>query len=139
MEGAGVIEAVGSDVTAFERGDRVIVHRGSAMGCHAEYVTVRADRMIARMPVGMSFEDAAALVFGGYTALSFLDRVDLRPGVDVLVNGASGAVGTAVVQLASHAGARVTAVSQRRQRRTGPLPRRGARHRLRAGGLRGRR
>ena len=110
MEGAGVIEAVGSDVTAFERGDRVIVHRGSAMGCHAEYVTVRADRMIARMPVGMSFEDAAALVFGGYTALSFLDRVDLRPGVDVLVNGASGAVGTAVVQLASHAGARVTAV-----------------------------
>ena len=84
--------------------------RGSAMGCHAEYVTVRADGVIARMPAGMSFEDAAALVFGGYTALSFLDRVELGPGVEVLVNGASGAVGTAVVQLASHAGARVTAV-----------------------------
>ena len=73
------------------------------------------------------------------TALSFLDRVDLRPGVEVLVNGASGAVGTAVVQLASHAGARVTAVCSAAQRGTGPLPRRGARHRLRAGGLRGRR
>jgi NADPH:quinone reductase-like Zn-dependent oxidoreductase len=114
MEGAGVVEAVGSEVTGFAPGDRVIVHRGSAMGCHAEYVTVRADRIVARMPADMSFEDAAALVFGGYTALSFLDRVDLRPGVEVLVNGASGAVGTAVVQLAAHAGARVTAVCSAR-------------------------
>lgn len=110
MEGAGVIEAVGSEVIAFSPGDRVIVLRGSAMGCHAEYVTVAADRSIARIPADMSFEDAAALVFGGYTALSFLDQVDLGPGVDVLVNGASGAVGTAVVQLAAAVGARVTAV-----------------------------
>ena len=69
-----------------------------------------ASGAIARKPAGMSFEDAAALVFGGYTAVSFLDRVELGPGTDVLVNGASGAVGTAVVQLAAHAGARVTAV-----------------------------
>jgi NADPH:quinone reductase-like Zn-dependent oxidoreductase len=114
MEGAGVIEAVGADVTSFSPGDRVIVLRGSAMGCHAEYVTVPADGAIARIADTMSFEDAAALVFGGYTALSFLDQVDLRSGAEVLVNGASGAVGTAVVQLAAHAGARVTGVCSAR-------------------------
>jgi NADPH:quinone reductase-like Zn-dependent oxidoreductase len=80
------------------------------MGCHAEYVTVPASGAIARKPRGMSFEDAVSLVFGGYTALSFFDRVELGPGVDVLVNGASGAVGTAAVQLAASTGARVTGV-----------------------------
>lgn len=114
MEGAGVIEAVGAEVTSFSPGDRVIVLRGSAMACHAEYVTVRADRSIAPIPSEMSFEDAAALVFGGYTALSFLHQVDLHPGVEVLVNGASGAVGSAVVQLAAAAGARVTGVCSTR-------------------------
>lgn len=110
MEGAGVIEAVGGDVTTFAPGDEVVLLRGGRMGCHAEYVTVRAAGAIVRKPEGMSFEDAAALVFGGHTALSFFDRVELGPGVDVLVNGASGAVGTAAVQLAAHAGARVTGV-----------------------------
>ncbi|SFS09338.1 NADPH:quinone reductase [Microbacterium sp. cf046] len=110
MEGAGVIESVGSGVTEFSPGDRVMVMRGSAMGCHAEYATVAADRSIVRIPGEIPFEDAAALVFGGYTAISFLHRVDLGPGVEVLVNGASGAVGTAVVQLAAGAGARVTGV-----------------------------
>lgn len=114
MEGAGVIESVGSDVTLFSPGDRVIVLRGFEMGCHAEYVSIAADAAIARIPDAMSFEAAAALVFGGYTALSFIDQVELRPGVEVLVNGASGAVGTAVVQLAAHAGARVTAVCSAR-------------------------
>ncbi|GAA1993858.1 NAD(P)-dependent alcohol dehydrogenase [Microbacterium pumilum] len=110
MDGAGVIEAVGADVTGFTPGDEVIVMQGPRMGCHAEYVTVKANGCIAPKPAGMSFEDAAALVFGGYTAISFLDRVELGPGTDILVNGASGAVGTAVVQLASQAGARVTGV-----------------------------
>ncbi|GAA1967622.1 NAD(P)-dependent alcohol dehydrogenase [Microbacterium deminutum] len=110
MEGAGVVEAVGDDVTTYAPGDEVIVLKGGAMGCHAEFVTVRAEGSIARKPAGLSFEESAALVFGGYTALSFFDRVDLGPGVEVLVNGASGAVGTAAVQLAAAAGARVTAV-----------------------------
>lgn len=114
MEGAGVVEAVGADVTGFAPGDRVIVLRGGAMGCHAEYVTVEAERSIARIPDDMTFEDAAALIFGGYTALSFLDQVELSPGVEVLVNGASGAVGSAAVQLAAAAGARVTAVCSAR-------------------------
>jgi NADPH:quinone reductase-like Zn-dependent oxidoreductase len=111
MEGAGAIESAGSGVTDFAPGDRVMVLRGSEMGCHAEYATVRADRSIVRIPGEMTYEDAAALVFGGYTALSFLDQVDLGAAVEVLVNGASGAVGSAVVQLASRAGARVTAVT----------------------------
>ena len=72
---------------------------------------VRADGAVVRKPKGMSHTDAAALVFGGFTAVSFLNRVDLHPGSEVLVNGASGAVGSAVVQLAAHAGARVTAVT----------------------------
>ncbi len=110
MDGAGVIEAVGAEVTAFAPGERVMVLRGGRFGCHADYVTARAEGALARMPEGMSFEEAAALIFGGHTALSFFDRVTLGPGVEVLVNGASGAVGTAAVQLAAHAGARVTAV-----------------------------
>ena len=114
MEGSGVVERIGADVTSFAVGDEVIVMNGSRFGCHAEYVTVRAAGSIARKPRGMSHTDAAALVFGGFTAVSFLRRVQLRPGSSVLVNGASGAVGTAAVQLAAHAGARVTAVTSAR-------------------------
>jgi NADPH:quinone reductase-like Zn-dependent oxidoreductase len=110
MEAAGVVEAVGDEVTSFSPGDRVMVLRGGRFGCHAEYVTARAEGAIARIPDGISFEDAAALIFGGHTMLSFFGDVKLGPGVEVLVNGASGAVGTSAVQLAAHAGARVTAV-----------------------------
>lgn len=110
MEAAGVVEAIGDEVTSFSPGDRVMVLRGGRFGCHAEYVTARAEGSIARIPDGISFEDAAALIFGGHTMLSFFGDVTLGPGVEVLVNGASGAVGTAAVQLAAHAGARVTAV-----------------------------
>lgn len=114
MDGAGEIVAVGADVTEFVPGDRVMVMRGSRMGCHAQYVTARASGAVAHIPAGISLEDAAALVFGGYTAISFLDQVELGPGVEVLVNGGSGAVGTAAIQIAAHAGARVTAVTSAR-------------------------
>jgi len=114
MEGSGVVERVGEAVTTFAPGDEVVVMNGGRFGCHAEYATVRADGAIARKPGGMSHTDAAALVFGGYTAVSFLNRVELGPDSTVLVNGASGAVGSAVVQLAAHAGAHVTAVTSGR-------------------------
>ena len=114
MEGSGVVERVGEAVTTFAPGDEVVVMNGGRFGCHAEYATVRADGAIARKPSGMSHTDAAALVFGGYTAVSFLNRVELGPDSTVLVNGASGAVGSAVVQLAAHAGAHVTAVTSGR-------------------------
>ncbi len=110
MEGSGVVDQVGEGVTDFAVGDEVIVMNGARFGCHAEYATAKTAGAIARKPAGMSHSDAAALVFGGFTAVSFLNRVKIGPGTEVLVNGASGAVGSAVVQLAAHAGARVTAV-----------------------------
>ncbi|WP_353828156.1 NAD(P)-dependent alcohol dehydrogenase [Agromyces sp. SYSU T0242] len=114
MEGAGVVEAVGADVTRYAPGDEVIVMRGARFGCHAEFVTVRERDEVARKPAALSFDEAAALVFGGVTALRYLDLVEVGPGSDVLVNGASGAVGTAAVQLAASRGARVTAVTSGR-------------------------
>lgn len=114
MEASGVVERVGPDVTDFAVGDEVITMNGSRFGCHAEYVIARAAGPIVPKPEGMSHSDAAALVFGGFTAVSFLDHVKIGPGSTVLVNGASGAVGTAAVQLAAHAGAHVTAVTSGR-------------------------
>ena len=83
---------------------------GANFGGHAEYALVRQGDAIARKPRNMTFEDAVTLVFGGLTARGFLKQADLAPGAAVLVNGASGAVGTAAVQLATHAGAHVTGV-----------------------------
>lgn len=111
MDAAGVVESVGADVTRFAPGDEVIAMLGSRMGGHAEYAVVAEDGDIARKPAGLSFEEAAAIVFGGHTAMRYLSRVELGPGSEVLVNGASGAVGIAAVQLASRRGARVTAVT----------------------------
>jgi NADPH:quinone reductase-like Zn-dependent oxidoreductase len=110
MDVAGVVEAVGADVTRFAPGDEVIGWLGARFGGHAEYVRFRQDDALARTPRNMSAEDAVTLVFGGLTARGFLQQADLRPGRSVLVNGASGAVGTAAVQLAKAAGAHVTGV-----------------------------
>jgi NADPH:quinone reductase-like Zn-dependent oxidoreductase len=110
MDAAGVVEVVGADVTRFAPGDEVIAMLGANFGGHAQYAVVRRGDAIARKPPNMTFEDAVTLVFGGLTARGFLKQADLAPGAAVLVNGASGAVGTAAVQLAVHAGARVTGV-----------------------------
>jgi NADPH:quinone reductase-like Zn-dependent oxidoreductase len=116
MDVAGVVEAVGADVTRFRPGDEVIAMLGASFGGHAEYARVRQDDAIARKPRNMTFEDAVTLVFGGLTARGFLKQADLAPGATVLVNGASGAVGTAAVQLATHAGGHVTAVCREANR-----------------------
>jgi NADPH:quinone reductase-like Zn-dependent oxidoreductase len=110
MDVAGVVEAVGGDVTGFAPGDEVIAMVGAAFGGHAEYVCVPQSNAIAPKPRNLTMEEAVTLVFGGYTALAYLNHVDLEPGDEVLVNGASGAVGTAAVQLAKLRGAKVTAV-----------------------------
>jgi NADPH:quinone reductase-like Zn-dependent oxidoreductase len=107
---AGDVEAVGKDVTTFEVGDPVFAFGSVRMGCHAEYRCMRADGLVARKPAHLDYEQAAALSFGGTTALHFLRRAGLRSGESVLVNGASGAVGSACVQLARHLGAEVTGV-----------------------------
>ncbi|WP_138731507.1 NAD(P)-dependent alcohol dehydrogenase [Modestobacter excelsi] len=110
MDVAGVVEAVGSEVTRFAPGDEVIAMLGGAFGGHAEYARVRQDGPIALKPRSMTFEDAVTLVFGGLTARGFLGQAHVAPGATVLVNGASGAVGSAAVQLAKPAGAHVTGV-----------------------------
>lgn len=107
---AGEIECVGKHVSAFKVGDRVCAFSDFSMGCHAEYKCMAADAAVALVPANLSYEEAAALCFGGTTALSFFNRAKLQRGESVLVNGASGAVGTAAVQLARHFGAQVTGV-----------------------------
>jgi NADPH:quinone reductase-like Zn-dependent oxidoreductase len=108
---AGVVEAVGANVTRYRPGDMVFAFSGAGMGCHAEFKSLPEDGAIALKPAGFTFEEAAAISFGGTTARYFLRDVgNVRRGERVLVNGASGAVGTASVQLARHYGAHVTGV-----------------------------
>src|SRR4051812_32074800 len=107
---AGTIEAVGAGVTKFKVGDDVFAFSGVRMGCHAEYKCMPENGRVVPKPNNISHDEAAALSFGGTTALSFFRRAKLQRGETVLVNGASGAVGVALVQLAKHFGAEVTAV-----------------------------
>jgi len=109
-EMAGVVAAVGSAVRAFKPGDAVFAFSDLAMGCHAEYLCMAQDGAVLHKPEGLSFAEAAALSFGGTTALHYLRKASLQPGEKVLVNGASGAVGSAFAQLARHYGAEVTGV-----------------------------
>jgi NADPH:quinone reductase-like Zn-dependent oxidoreductase len=111
MDFAGTVEAVGEGVTAFQPGDEVVGLTGAAFGGHAEYVALPATAAMVKKPRGMSFEDAVALVFGGHTVSECIRRCPIKVGDEVLVNGASGAVGTAAVQAAKAAGAVVTAVT----------------------------
>ncbi len=111
MDVSGVVESVGSRVTTFAPGDEVIAMLGASFGGHAEYVCVAQDAAIAPKPSRLSFDEAASIVFGGITALEFLNRASIAPENRVLINGASGAVGTAAVQLAKRLGAHVTGVT----------------------------
>ncbi len=105
---AGVVAAIGSAVSKFGVGDHVFGMAGSA--AHAEYVCVRESRVLAHKPKSMSFEQAAAVCDGAMIARACLRRADLHTGRSILIYGASGAIGTAAVQLARHARAHVTAV-----------------------------
>jgi NADPH:quinone reductase-like Zn-dependent oxidoreductase len=107
---AGEIESVGKDVKKFKVGDQVFAFSGAGMGCHAEYKCMPEDGAVALKPPNLTYDEAAAISFGGTTALNFFRRGRLQRGEKVLVNGASGGVGTAAVQLAKHFGADVTGV-----------------------------
>ncbi len=108
---SGVVETVAEGTTQFVVGDTVAGMTGARFGAHAEYARV-PQASLTRTPPGVRHEDAAAILFGGTTALHFLrDRAAVKAGDRVLVNGASGSVGTAAVQLAAHLGASVTAVA----------------------------
>lgn len=107
---AGEVEVVGKDVTQFKVGDAVFAFTGARLGCHVQYKCMPESGAVALKPNRLSFEQAAALSSGGTTALSFFRRGKIKSGETVLVNGASGGVGTAAVQLARHFGAIVTGV-----------------------------
>jgi NADPH:quinone reductase-like Zn-dependent oxidoreductase len=110
---AGDIESVGKDVRSFKEGDRVLAATTIFLGAHAEYICLRenpTDGAIATMPANLTYEEAAAVPYGGGEALQFLRKANVGSGQRVLVNGAGGSFGTFAVQLAKVLGAHVTAV-----------------------------
>jgi NADPH:quinone reductase-like Zn-dependent oxidoreductase len=109
-EFAGEVEAVGAAITEFATGDRVFGSSGFWFGAYAEFICMRESARIAQMPAGMSFEEAASVCDGGLNALWCLKQAHLHKGRTILIYGASGAIGTAGVQLARYAGVDVTAV-----------------------------
>ena len=107
---AGEIEDVGKNVTSFKVGDKVYGFDDSGSGSHAEYMTISEDKALATIPGDMRYEQAAASTEGAHYAYNFIKIVNLKSGQKVLVNGATGAIGSAAVQLLNYFGANVTAV-----------------------------
>jgi NADPH:quinone reductase-like Zn-dependent oxidoreductase len=109
-EFAGEVEAVGAGVTSFEVGDRVFGFEGARFGAHAEYLAMPETGLLATIPADLSYEQAAPSSEGSQYALSLIRNAKVGRGQDVLVYGATGAIGSAAVQLLKHLGANVTAV-----------------------------
>jgi NADPH:quinone reductase-like Zn-dependent oxidoreductase len=110
-EFSGTIEAVGSKVIKFKPGDEVYAFRGFGTGCYAQYKCMNENGSIALKPLNMDFPEAASVVDGATTALFFLkEKANIQKGQKVLINGASGSIGSFAVQLAKYFGAEVTGV-----------------------------
>ena len=109
-EFAGVIEDVGKKVTSFTIGDKVFGYNDYKFGAHAEYMTLAEDEAITKMPENLTFVEAAPLAEGGHYALCDIRAAKVKSGQNVMIYGASGAIGSAAVQLVKSLGAKVTAV-----------------------------
>jgi NADPH:quinone reductase-like Zn-dependent oxidoreductase len=109
-EMSGVIEDVGKDIRTFKKGDQVFGLNTFKFGTHAEYVCISEKGSIATKPANMSFEEAAAVCDGMMLAMTYIRKIDFENVRKILVNGASGSIGSAFVQLAKYYGAEITAV-----------------------------
>ena len=109
-EFAGTIEEIGKDVTLFKVGDKVFGYNDTKFGAHAEYMTITDTDAITTMPDQLTFDEAAPITEGAHYALCDIKAAKIKIGQDILINGASGGIGSAAVQLTKYFGANVTAI-----------------------------
>jgi|ERR1035437_238271 NADPH:quinone reductase-like Zn-dependent oxidoreductase len=107
---AGEVEAIGKDVKTFKPGDSVFGLSTFNFGTHAEYICIAEEKSITIKPINISFNQAAAICDGGFLALAIIQKIDFTNSPRIIINGASGSIGSACVQLAKYYGAKVTAV-----------------------------
>jgi NADPH:quinone reductase-like Zn-dependent oxidoreductase len=111
-EFAGQVQAIGRSVTSFAVGDRVFGYDDTVCGAHAEYLTIREDASLARIPASLTYAEVAPATEGSHYALADIEKAKIRAGQRVLVNGGTGAIGSAAVQLLASRGIHVTAVCE---------------------------